>query len=427
MAQSILDKDEDKERKELVIYFNQDGSHYLKATFLNQIWIRYNESNPGTTVFGTPKSNTLDLGLRRTRIQLFGQISDKIFVYTQFGTNNINYISPRKQGLFFLDAVTELKIVDQKLSFGSGLTGWSGLSRYASPSVGSILTLDAPLYQQSTNDINDQFLRKFSFYAKGKLGKLDYRIAISDPMVIQNSTAQKSIIQENSLFSPKPAKLQFQGYFMVQLKDKESNLTPYNVGTYLGKKHILNFGAGFITQKDAMWHLTNLGDSLNTNLGLFALDVFYDLPLNSKKGTAFTAYGSISYTDYGKNYVRNLGVMNPANGINSNGSFNGSGNSFPIIGTGNTIYAQFGYLLKQNLLRDFGTIQPYVATQYSNFELLNNPMLMYEAGFNWLIEGHRSKISLNYQSRPIFGIDESQDFTLVSRKSMFTLQTQISI
>src|SRR5690606_15596957 len=122
-----------------------------------QIWIRYNESNPGTTVFGTPKSNTLDLGLRRTRIQLFGQISDKIFVYTQFGTNNINYISPRKQGLFFLDAVTELKIVDQKLSFGSGLTGWSGLSRYASPSVGSILTLDAPLYQQSTNDINDQF------------------------------------------------------------------------------------------------------------------------------------------------------------------------------------------------------------------------------------------------------------------------------
>ncbi|MGE0931469.1 hypothetical protein [Peijinzhouia sedimentorum] len=427
MAQSILDKDEDKKRKELVIYFNQDGSHYLKATFLNQIWIRYNESNPGTTVFGTPKSSTLDLGLRRTRIQLFGQISDKIFVYTQFGTNNINYISPRKQGLFFLDAVTELKIVDQKLSLGSGLTGWSGLSRYASPSVGSILTLDAPLYQQSTNDINDQFLRKFSLYAKGKLGKLDYRIAISDPMAIQNSTAQKSTIQENSLFSPKPAKLQFQGYFMVQLKDKESNLTPYNVGTYLGKKHILNFGAGFISQKDAMWHLSNSGDSLSTNLGLFALDVFYDMPLNVEKGTAFTAYGSISHSDYGKNYIRNLGVMNPANGVNSQGSFNGGGNSFPIIGSGNTFYAQFGYLLKQNLLGDYGTLQPYSSVQVSNLDLLNDSMVMYEAGINWLIEGNRSKISLNYQSRPVFDTNASDKIVLVSRKGMITLQTQISI
>jgi hypothetical protein len=246
-------------------------------------------------------------------------------------------------------------------------------------------------------------------------------------MAIQNSSVQASTIQDNSLFSPKPAALQFQGYFMIQLKDKESNLTPYNVGSYLGDKHVLNFGAGFITQKNAMWHLSNMGDSISTSLNLVALDVFYDKPLNKGNGTAITAYGSISYSDYGKNYIRNLGVMNPANGINENGSFNGSGNSFPIIGTGSTVYAQMGYLFKHNLLRDYGTLQPYIASQFSNFELLKNHMSMYEAGINWLIEGHRSKISLNYQSRPIFDLTASNDITLVSHKGMFTLQTQISI
>ena len=91
------------QNKELKYQLNEDGSHYVKGTFLNQIWVRYTENNPGSTIDGYAEENTFDIGLRRTRIQLFGQLSDRIFFYTQFGTNNLSYSGVRKQGLFFPD------------------------------------------------------------------------------------------------------------------------------------------------------------------------------------------------------------------------------------------------------------------------------------------------------------------------------------
>ena len=99
------------------------------------------------------------------------------------------------------------------MSIGGGLTEWNGVSRYSSPSIGSILSLDAPLYQQATNDITDQFVRKYSIYAKGQIAKLDYRLAVSTPMSVQRSTAQQATISGNSLFSSEPAKAQWHGYF----------------------------------------------------------------------------------------------------------------------------------------------------------------------------------------------------------------------
>jgi hypothetical protein len=276
--------------------------------------------------------------------------------------------------------------------------------------------------------VNDQFVRKFSVYAKGKLGKLDYRLAITNPMSVKNSDVQPAEIAQNSLFSSEPGKVQWQGYFMYQFLGKESNLTPYNVGTYLGKKRVFNIGAGFIAQPDAMWHLSDNGnDTVRTHLNLLAVDVFYDAPLHAEKGNALTVYASFSSNDYGKNYVRNVGVMNPANGTNAEGSFNGAGNAFPMIGTGNTFYAQAGYLFKKDLLGNLGTLQPYAASQYSKFDLLSDPMLMYEAGLNWIIEGHRSKLSLNYQNRPVFIQNNAGDYISDTRKQMVVLQFQISI
>jgi hypothetical protein len=42
---------------------------------------------------------------------------------------------------------------------------------------------------------------------------------------------------------------------MYQFFDQEDNLLPYTTGSYLGKKKIVNLGAGFIYQPDAMWNL----------------------------------------------------------------------------------------------------------------------------------------------------------------------------
>lgn len=413
----------------LILYLNNDSTHFIKTTFVNQTWVRYNQNNPGSTVFGTPQNNTFDIGLRRTRIQMFGLITDRVFVYTQFGQNNFNYLSARKTGAFFHDITGEYAISPKHLWLGAGLTGWSGFSRYSSPSISTIMTMDAPLFLQATNDASDQFLRKLSIYAKGKAGKLDYRLALSKPMAIENSALYTSKIGVNSDFSRTPPKLQYQGYFMYQFLDKESNQLPYTVGNYLGKKKIFNIGTGFIYQKDAMSRMVNSTDSISSALQLFGVDMFYDAPLNKQKGTAITAYAGYFNTNFGKGYMRNLGPMTPTNGIKSGmGSFNGTGSAFPMMGTGQILYAQVGYLLPKELLGKKGRLQPYAAYMHAKYDRLNDPVKVMDVGCNWLINGQGSKLSINYQSRPIFNTINGEIKEVRSaRRGCWVLQYQISI
>lgn len=71
--------------------------------------------------------------------------------------------------------------------------------------------------------------------------------------------------------------------------------------------------------------------------------MFYDTPINRERGTSFSAYAVALKNDYGPNYTRNIGTNNPATGVNADISlFNGSGNAYPVVGTGNTYYAQIG-------------------------------------------------------------------------------------
>ena len=410
---------------------NEDGSHYLKATFVNQAWMRYTEMNPGSLVNGRSVNDMFDIGLRRTRAQFYGQISDHVFFYTQFGMNNFSYLSLNKtySGAFFHDVVGEYKAAKNFCSIGAGLTGWSGLSRYASPSIGSTLMLDAPLYQQITNGVNDQFLRKLSVYAKGKLGGLDYRIAVSKPFDVTNApNAPKAISKTHSDFSLRPSQLQYQAYLMYQFFDKEDNTTPYTVGTYLGTKKVFNIGAGFINQPQAMWQLNAAnGDTTTSAMTAFAADLFYDAPVNKDRGDAITFYASFHHLDMGRAYIKNTGVMNPANGVsNSAANFNGAGNAFPMIGTGNIYYAQAGYLLPKKLFKGNEKLQIVGAAQYAAFERLTNPMLMYEVGAN-LYFHKNNKLSFIYQNRPIYTTQANGDVTNTDRKGMFVLQYQISI
>jgi hypothetical protein len=414
-----------KPAPELKMNLNDDGSHFLKATFTGQVWMRFNESNPGTTVNGFSKPETYDIGLRRVRSQIFGKISDKVFVYTQIGINNFDYNSARKPGIFFHDVVTEYYVTPRALQIGAGLTAWTGFARYSSPGVASILGYDAPLYQQSTNDVNDQFLRKLSIYAKGKLGKLDYRVIVSDPMLIDATITTVKPISVNSDFAYTPPKVQTSGYFMYQFLDEESNLTPYMTGTYLGKKKVFNIGAGFQYQQNAMWHYGNAvtKDTIMSDMLNYSVDVFYDHPLGTK-GASITAYAAASHTDYGKNYIRNNGAMNPAT-AGSGTSFNGGGSAFPMYGTGNIFFGQVGYLLPKPLLGEKGgQLQPYIDATLAKYDRLQSDMLMWDAGVNWLIEGHRSKISLNYQNRPVFSNTDLKEST---RRGMVVLQFQIAI
>jgi hypothetical protein len=404
---------------------NDDGSHYVKFTMVNQAWLRNTTLNEGSTIFGYARKNSWDIGIRRFRVQFYGQLTDRVFIYTQIGANNYNGISDRKLGFFIHDALGEYAVAKNKLSLGGGLAAWSGLARFASPSVGSIMGVDAPLYQQSTNDVTDQFLRKLSVYAKGKLGKFDYRLVLSDPMAFQKATSYNGVLNSDfANFSSKPPKFQWNGYFQWQFLDQESNLTPYMTGTYLGKKKVLNIGAGFVYQPKAMWTLAaNKIDTVETNMVQLALDAYYDAPVGNE-GQAISAYASVGYFDFGKNYIRNLAVMNPANGSTRTDLLNGSGNGFTAYGTGSVMYAQLGYKFKDNLVGKT-TLMPYISLQHANYERLNQGINYWDLGLVWLLNGHNSKLTLGYQDRPIFLADASGKGEFSNRKGSAILQYQV--
>lgn len=414
--------------KEMKVNLNESGTHFIKATFLNQVWLRFNESNPGTMVLGKEAPQTFDIGLRRTRMQLYGRISDRMFFYTQFGMNNFNYLSQnagnRKLQAFFHDALGEYIIHEGKntMKAGAGLTICNGLSRFSQPSIGTILTLDVPVFAQATVDQTDEFSRKLSVYLRGQWGKLDYRLILSDPFPITTSGGAVPSLGADANFTPVGHHHQYQAYLSYNFLDRESHVTPYMTGTYLGKKKIFNLEGGAISQKNATWS-SNGTDTAFHNMLLWSVAAFLDLPLNSEKGTAISAYAGYFNTDYGPNYTRNNGPMNPGQSVNANGTFNGTGSAYPMFGTGSVVYAQAGYLMRKDLLGSLGTLLPYASVQTGILQKLNDPVVVLDAGLNWLIDGHAQKLTLGWQQRPVF---DAINHNSVSRKNMVMMQYQVN-
>jgi len=420
-----------KPKNELRYNLSADGSKYVKATFLNQVWLRWTQNNPGTTVNGDPRDQTVDIGLRRTRLQLFGQVTDRVFVYTQFGMNNFNYLSQnagnRKLQAFFHDALGEYKVFkdNDKLKLGGGLTITSGLSRFSQPSVGTIMTTDVPVFLQATVDQTDEFARKLSVYARGQVGRVDYRVAVSDPFPVQTNGQTPPPLDNNATFTTYGHTKQYQGFFIYNFLEKEPHTTPYMAGTYLGERKVLNLEGGLIYQKDATRYTGSNANPVFENMALWSVAAFADMPLQQNK-YALSAYLGYFNTDYGKGYIRNNSTMAPANGSTDPGILGGGGNAYPMFGTGQSVYAQLGLRLAPDLLGEQGTLMPYASFRSCSYDRLENKVNVYDAGLNWLLNKHQSKLSLNYQLRPVFGLQPNGSLGRRENASSAWLQYQVS-
>ncbi|MBC8155767.1 MAG: hypothetical protein H7Z72_23000 [Bacteroidetes bacterium] len=431
------------EKNELKYNLNELGTHFFKMTLLNQTWLRLDQSNPGSTVIGEPKAHTFDIGLRRTRIQLYGQINDRMLLYVQFGMNNFNFLngfpayntngtpSNRKIAAFFHDAVGEYTAFRGKdyLKIGSGLTIVNGLSRFSQPGVSSIMTMDVPVFAQATVDQTDEFSRKLTLYARGQVGRIDYRLGISDPFPIATNGTAPPAISANATFAQKGHQKQVEGLLLYQFFDKESHITPgYVTGTYLGQKKIVNFEAGFIRQKNAMWRKETV-DTTYQNLNLWSVATFVDMPLNRPAGSAINVYVGYFSLNYGTNYLRYNGIMNPASGttLPITGVAGTQGNAFPMFGTGKVVYSQVGYLFAQNLLDRNGTLMPYASAQIADYQRVSKTMGIYAVGINWLISGHNTKLTLDYQNRPYYRAVTGGQLDSQGRRGTLTVQYQVFI
>ena len=406
-----------------VVNITPDGSKYIKFGMNLQVWGRYSELNPNSKIGTTEVNDAYDIVIRRLRLQAMGMLTDNIFFHLQLGQNNINFTQnngPSNAPLSVMDALGEYHF-NEKLHIGGGLTAWgAGTTRYSANSSSSQLTLDTPMYQQFANTSSTFGNRNLSIYAKGYLGKFNYRAAITNPY--RNSNNNLGL---NSTLSTETPRAQYSGILTYSFLDKESLEDAYHKGTYLGTKKVFNIALGYMTQAKAMWHVTPDATVAYDDMKVLGFDVFYDSPINAK-GAALTAYAAFNNNDYGKNYIQSVNTPNPA--IGDNTLINGSGAGFIGVGTGNIYYAQLGYLFgKSDNETKKGRFQPYAATQIADLEALDTPMTMYELGVNYYTTGTLGpKFSLNYQNRAVYDKTLIGAYKQSDRLGMVVLQCQVS-
>ncbi|MBK9733641.1 MAG: hypothetical protein IPO92_01215 [Saprospiraceae bacterium] len=68
------------------------------------------------------------------------------------------------------------------------------------------------------------------------------------------------------------------------------------------------------------------------------------------------------------------------------------------------------------------SIMPYVSVQSADYDRLSKNMNFFTAGVNLLLNGHKSKVTIAYENRPVFFADKPD----VVRKGSGILQYQIS-
>jgi hypothetical protein len=438
-------KPADHSYKPLTLKLNEDGSKYVRFIMWHQFWVTATQNNPGTkdikgqVIDGSNGSDawSTDIALRRSRFLAYAQISPRALILTHWGINNQSFINGglssnvsgtsnagKKPQIYLHDAWTEYQLLKDKLYVGAGLIYWNGISRLTSQSTLNFMTLDAPIFNWATIEGTDQFARQFGIYAKGQLGRLDYRLALNKPFAFGSTplAVKKSGIAENVLTETWAQA----GYVNWMFWDKESNKLPFYVGSYLGSKKVFNLGAGFYRQSDAsLVKSTDGRDSTYQDHLCLGFDAYLDMPLNKEKGTALNVLATFYKYDFGTNYIRNLGILNEHTTAPALAdSWAGGGNLQPSIGTGNIIYVQAGYLLPK--LKNGTSFMPYATFTHKDFDRLKDASNQFGVGINYFVTGHNAKITLEYQTRPVYQVVQgATDVTLNGSKGQVILQTHI--
>jgi len=411
----------DHSYKPITLKLDEKGQKFIRFITWHQMWVTHTSNNPGTLdVNGKVQNSATDMAIRRSRFLVQAQISPRFMIVSHWGINNQSFIngggagtlgtgaSATGQGgkrpqLYIHDAWTEYAVQPGKLHLGAGLHYWNGVSRLSSHSTLTLMTLDAPIFNWFNIETTDQFARQLGIYAKGQLGRLDYRLHINKPFAFGSSVSSitspvaANVINENWSTG---------GYLNYMFWDKESNVLPYFAGTYFGAKKVFNIGAGWYTQKGVTASRKSATDSIQqhdqSNLGV---DVFLDMPINKKKGTALSLYSVFYKYNFGPNYLRNVGILNlhastkPV-AAQADASWAGGGNMQPTIGTGNIWYTQVGYLLPK--FKNGTAFMPYATFTYKKFDRIGKASGQFDLGLNYLISGHNAKITLQYSTRPVY-------------------------
>jgi len=376
----------------LKVKLNEEGSKYFRIISWGQFWARYQDDVADDV-------SSTNFSVRRARILTYSQINKDFLILTHFGLNSLNgnNQSPLGTGensqLFFHGFWMQYNLSENH-SIGGGLHYWNGISRLNNQSTLNIMTLDNNRQSWATIGLSDQFARHIGVYAKGKLGKLQYRVAINesgtntldstiDLADADSFTTEETYYAGRSLLGSKDAGKNFSGYFDYNFLDQESNFLPYKVGSYLGGKKVFNVGAGFFYHPNGSVIINDDLTLEGQDVAIFAVDAFYDAPLG-ENGSVITAYATYQNNDYGDNFT--LGQT---------------------YETGSMLYSHLGYVIPNDSKKT--KFQPYASFNLRSIDAIDDNATTFGIGANAYFSGHNSKLTLEYLTTK-YGDNDAQSF-----------------
>lgn len=348
----------------LKIKLNDDGSKYIRFISWGQAQLNFNLDPPD----GQSASS---MQLRRARVLAFSQFNKRFMILTHFGVNSLGAgtLSPTGKAatsqLFMHDMWIQYSL-SKNHAIGAGLHYFNGISRLNSQSTLNMLTLDNNRASWSSLGLTDQFGRHIGVFAKGKIEKLRYQVAINDASSNSldgrdASTTAGGVYQGKAMLGSEKAGKTYAGYFSYNFLDQESAFLPFRVGSYLGGKRVFNVGAGFFYHPNGNVDQSGAGNDVS----LFAVDAFYDSPIGDD-GSALTAYAVAQFNDYGKDYL------------------------FGPYGSGTMLYGHLGYVLPGS--KTATRFQPYVSYMNNSFDI-DKTRSRVGLGVNLYLSGHNAKIT----------------------------------
>ncbi|MFP7656256.1 MULTISPECIES: porin [Chryseobacterium] len=427
---------------ELKINLNPKGDKWLKFGISSQIWLRSIDNNPGTLVNGVPQQQTYDAGIRRMRLTIQSQITPFYSVFLQMGINNQSFISGggsgtgnngagKKAPFFFHDAYNELAIIPRNdfqtgkpnknnLYLGAGLHSWNGVSRLTNASTTKMLAGDIPVFNFPAIEIADQFSRQFGIFVHGEFDRLNYRFSINKPF----ATNLKPVVGGPAVDNNQSGKLSYSGYAFYQFFNKETTVTSFLPGNNLAARKVLNIGTGFYSTKDATQSQPSENVFESHAANVFGADIYSELPLGNKsKEMGLTLYSVFYNYNYGPNYLRVSGLLNPGTPdpqFTGQKALEGAGNNRILMGTGNIWFSQVGFVLPKfsKILK----VQPFFNYALKDMKALNQNGSYYDVGANFYLYGQNARIVVQYSSRPLYDLVSK---TIFDRKGEFLLSLQI--
>ncbi len=363
---------------------NFGDNAFLGIDFASQLYLQTRDTGSGSD----NDDRTSDIYFKRNRLMFRGMAGDKYgfyFALNHRSARKINDLFVSDKGDDELDVIDAFFIGDFTDAFRlrAGLTK-DMLTRENNEGCFDPLSMDRSLFIYTPLP---RLSRDYGVVAWGNFldAKLQYRLAVmrgfhdgNDPDSSFRYTARLHV----SLLEPE--------YSIIYL------------GTYLGKKKVLTFGAGYQIEPDAVY-ANVAAKTLPKDYKAWTVDGFFEYPTSA--GT-FTISGAYLKTDFDDAYLGG----------------DPDSRSIDIYGERNGWYAKAGYLFPMKVgpgeLQVYGRYEDWKYAQLLN--IFDQDLKWYGGGINYFIKGQDLRVTLEYSHTDFDQEDDnSKDFNTLTAMLQF--------